>query len=94
VDGVRSILDTMGFMRALDRSIATGVEMQRYGLILEATKAVVALISAPVLYERGLKRGGGWAKNGVPVTRRCQPRREAKVVEKERRGKEGGRGES
>jgi hypothetical protein len=36
---------------------------------------------------RGLKEGGGWGKNGVPVTRRCQPRREAKTVGRERRGK-------
>jgi hypothetical protein len=30
---------------------------------------------------------GGWGKNGVPVTRRCQPRREAKTAGRERRGK-------
>jgi hypothetical protein len=42
---------------------------------------------------RGLKEGGGWGKNSVPVTRRCQPYREAKIAGKGRREKvEGKRG--
>jgi hypothetical protein len=42
---------------------------------------------------RGFKEGGGWGKNGVPVTRRCQPCREAKIAGKGRREKAEGKRE-
>jgi hypothetical protein len=37
--------------------------------------------------KRGSIEGGRWGKNGVPVTRKCQPCREAKTAERKRRGK-------